>query len=80
MITVEQLVKKVGSQAELARIAMVSDGAVCNWMKGRKQISAEAAIRLEVAGIATIKDLRPDLWDRKLVKRKTRKAKAGDMP
>lgn len=52
------------SQAAFAQTLGVSQGLVCQWIKGRRPISPERCVAIECAtdGAITRQDLRPDDW------------------
>ena len=77
MSTLQSVINKVGSKAELARRLGCSQQVIHNWMR-RGRIPAERCIDIERAtgGVVTCEELRPDLADRWAYLRGTRKEAA----
>ncbi len=56
--------ESAGSQAELAKIANVSQPAVWKWLHQSKRVPAEAVLAIEQSTGVSRHDLRPDIYPR----------------
>lgn len=62
MTALQQAIKQTGNQLKFADLLGISPGHLTNIIKGKRRITAEMAIRIEVATGVSRADLRPDLF------------------
>jgi len=63
----QRAVEKAGSQAEIARIAGVTQPAVWKWVQSSKRVPAEFVLKIEAATGVSRHDLRPDIYPREVM-------------